>query len=64
MRYYMNQVEETRYSVDQEKLKEYFPLAKVTEGLLEIYQELLGLTFTECKDPDTWHEEVKLVSQG
>lgn len=60
-RYYMNQVEETRYAVDKEKLKEYFPLETVTKGLLEIYQGLLGLTFTECDNPSAWHEEVKLV---
>jgi len=59
-RYYMNQVEETRYAVDKEKLKEYFPLQTVTKGLLEIYQGLLGLTFTECDNPSAWHEEVKL----
>ena len=60
-RYYMNLVEETRYAVDKEKLKEYFPLETVTKGLLEIYQGLLGLTFTECDNPSAWHEEVKLV---
>jgi len=59
-RYYLNMIEETRYAVDKQKLKEYFPLDKVTAGLLEIYQNLLGLTFTECKDVDQWHEEVKL----
>jgi len=60
MRYLSNKVEETRYAVDKQKLKEYFPLEKVTKGLLEIYQQLLGLTFTECKDIDAWHEEVTL----
>ena len=54
-------VEETRYAVDKEALRQYFPLEKVSSGLLDIYQELLGLTFTEMKDFDTWHEEVQLV---
>ena len=35
------------YSVDDEKIKEYFPLEKVVNSTLEIYQELLGLKFTE-----------------
>ena len=60
-RYYLNKVEETRYAVDKQKLKEYFQLEKVTAGLFEIYQEILGVTFIECQDVDKWHEEVKLV---
>lgn len=32
MRYHMNQVEETRYSVDQSLLKEHFPMQVVTRG--------------------------------
>nr|KAF6402676.1 thimet oligopeptidase 1 [Rousettus aegyptiacus] len=38
MRYYMNQVEETRYRVDQNLLKEYFPTQAVTRGLLGMSQ--------------------------
>lgn len=52
-------MKQEKYKVDQNKLREYFPLDVVTKGLLEIYQELLGLIFTELPDAPTWHPEVQ-----
>lgn len=62
MPYYMNQVEQVKFAVDKDKLIEYFPLEMVTQGLLSIYQDLLGLTFRQVPNAHVWHDTVSLYS--
>lgn len=59
-RYYDNQLKKAKYSVDNQKIKEYFPADYVTEQMLGVYQKLLGLKFRQITDAATWHPDVKL----
>lgn len=56
--FYTNVLKEKFYAIDEEKIKEYFPTDHVVNQTLEIYQELLGLKFTEIPNAVVWHEEV------
>ena len=59
--FYNNRLLKTEYGVDAEAIKEYFPLDHVVETTLSVYQELLGLTFTELSRGTfwSWHPEVR-----
>ena len=61
--YYITTITEKEFSVDQELLKEYFPIETVTKGLMNIYQTLLALTFTMVEEGvKVWHKDVQLYS--
>merc|ERR1719171_3156831 len=45
-------------SFDNEKVKEHFPLVGTVERLLNVYSELLGLTFKKTDNLPKWHDEV------
>lgn len=56
--YYENQLRKTRYAVDQNEIKQYFPVPHVVESVLAIYQEMLGVRFTRADVP-MWHAQVQ-----
>lgn len=55
-----------KYAVDSEKVREYFPLDRVVDGLFSITQSLYGLEYRDITETaesqgwPLWHEEVKL----
>ncbi len=59
-RFYDNELKKTKYQIDPEEVRQYFPLDVVTAGLMETYQKLFGLEFTEVKPAKAWHEDAQL----
>ena len=57
--YYHELLRKEKYSVDQNEVKKYFPMEKVVNGVLEIYQTVLNLEFVEIKDRNVWYEDVQ-----
>ena len=59
-RYYTNQILKTRYQVDTEALRVYFPYQKVLAGMFRIYEHDFGLKFTQVEAPYKWVPDLQL----
>jgi len=53
-RYFANELKKTKYNVDAEQLRVYFPMDRVKEGLFAIYQHIFGLKFERVEAPYKW----------
>jgi thimet oligopeptidase len=56
--YYQNQLRKSKYSVDQDAIKQYFPAPHVVDAVLKIYSHLLGITFTPAPALPRWNPDV------
>lgn len=56
--YYSNLLKKTKYNMDHEKIKEYFPLEAVLKGMLEVFGELIGAEFVPAR-LSVWHKDVR-----
>ena len=74
-RYYNRMMLEQDFSLDQEKLSEWFPLETSIRGMLTIFETLFGMTFVEITGDDrsaisasgkggdiVWHPDVQVFS--
>jgi metallopeptidase MepB len=46
-RFYNRMMVEKEFSIDEQKIAEYFPLQSTIEGMLGIFEELFGFVFVE-----------------
>jgi len=58
-RYYSNQIKKTKYNVDTEALRDFFPFQKVLEGMFNIYQSIFGLKFEKIAAPYKWIDDLQ-----
>lgn len=58
--YLTNQIRKQNYFLDNEKVREYFPMENVITNMFEIFSELLNLEIGEVKNAEVWFSDVKL----
>jgi oligopeptidase A len=56
--YYSEKLKQSRYAISDEQLRPYFPKDKVVSGLFAVVHKLFGLSITQRKDVDVWHDDV------
>ncbi len=61
-RYYANQLKITKYNVDAEQLRVYFPYQRVLDGMFAIYQRIFGLKFERVEAPYKWVDDLQLYT--
>ncbi|MEO7217927.1 MAG: M3 family metallopeptidase [Gemmatimonadaceae bacterium] len=57
--YYNAMLRRTKYKVDPEEVRQYFPVDQVIKGVFGIYQDLLGVKFDEISPADAWAPGVR-----
>ncbi len=58
--YYMNILKKQELNLDEQKLKAYFPLPAVLQGVFDIAGKLYGLSFKPNDQIDTYHPDVQV----
>ncbi|WP_375436415.1 M3 family metallopeptidase [uncultured Hymenobacter sp.] len=58
--FYNNLLMKDKYQLDAEKVKEYFEVSHVVDGLFQTTQQLFGLKFNEVKEPSVWHKDARM----
>jgi len=57
--YASEKLKNSSLSLSQEKLRPYFPIETVLEGLFSITETLFGIKVRKSNDAETWHEDVR-----
>jgi len=58
--FYNDRLLKEKYQLDQNKVKEYFELNNVLDGLFLVAQQLFDVKFAEIKDPSVWQSDARL----
>jgi thimet oligopeptidase len=58
--YYLNKYKKNKLSVDNELIREYFPVDTVVNGMFAVYSKLLGVTYKAVAGAKVWSPDVVL----
>ncbi len=56
--YLKEQYKKEHLALDENKIREYFPMEKTIQGLMQIYEQFFGLKFVKIPALCLWHDEL------
>ncbi len=56
--YYYRKLRKKLHDLDEDLLREYFPLAKITAAMFELYEEIFSIKITKQDGLPAWHDSV------
>jgi oligopeptidase A len=57
--YFSERLQQERYAISQEELREYFALPRVLQGLFEVIERLFDVQIRRREGVSTWHPDVQ-----
>eukprot|EP00927_Polykrikos_kofoidii_P034010 TRINITY_DN28855_c0_g1_i1.p1 TRINITY_DN28855_c0_g1~~TRINITY_DN28855_c0_g1_i1.p1 ORF type:complete len:784 (-),score=115.09 TRINITY_DN28855_c0_g1_i1:157-2508(-) len=59
MSFFENKQAKSKFNIDPEELRPYFPVDRCLAGLFDLTRKMFGVTWTETQAP-TWHSDVRV----
>lgn len=59
--YVINQHKKEKYAYDARVVAEYFPMESTVAAMLGIYEQFMGVVFTQEKVSNSWHPDVRAI---
>jgi Zn-dependent oligopeptidase len=59
-RYFADQLKKTKYNLDSEELRNFFPMQAVLDGMFAIYQKIFGVKYERLDPPYKWVGDLQL----
>lgn len=56
--FYDNMLNKTQYAVDNNAIRQYFPVQHTVDAVLGLYHTLLGIDFRQVANPNVWNADV------
>lgn len=58
--YYSEKLKQKKYAVDENEIRQYFPVDQVLNGLFTLVKKIFAINIKEIQNFDAWHKDVRL----